>query len=344
MPYDLNAIRRKMKEMDGRKTDPDEFRPAKAKPNEVLKYRFFVLPGVLEGDKLKGGIATKSMDVFYLTYGQHWINNQPHACPRIYDGSECSLCDYGLTLLRDKTLSDADRQQIRQDWLPSSSYAVNIYFPNWKNNPEELRGKVMYYKAPKTIFDKWVACINRDAPDSDVDIEDDEPPEAYGAFFDENASWLFELQIEMSGKSNSYKTSRFVVGADKKPVPIAKDETGAPNKKAIAAILASRVDIWSRLEVPNPAKIKTLTNNLLHGDDEPINAVGKIHAEEEDDDEIVTPPKQAKPAPKPEKPAKKPVEKAKAKPPVIEEEDDDEGSDMIDSSDLDNLLGQLDDD
>jgi len=244
-----------------------------------------------------------------------------------------------LTLLRDKTLSDADRQQLRQDWLPGSSYAVNIFFPNWKNNPEELRGKVMYYKAPKTIFDKWVSCINRDAPDSDVDNEDDEP-EAYGAFFDENASWLFELQIEMSGKSNSYKTSRFVVGADKKPIPIAKDETGAPNKKAIAAILASRVDIWSRLEVPNPAKIKTLTNNLLHGDDEPISAVGKLHVEEEDEDEV--PAQKAKAV---SKPVEKPVETQKPKPKsAIVEEDDDEGSDMIDSSDLDNLLGQLDDD
>ena len=335
MAYDLDAIRRKMKQMDGRKSDPDEFRPAKAKPGEVLKYRFFVLPGVLEGDKLKSGVASKSMDVFYVNYGQHWIKNQPNACPRVYDGSDCQLCEVGLNFLRDKTLSEADRQQLRQDWLPNSSYVVNIFFPNWKNNPEELRGKVMYYKAPKTVFDKWVNCINKDAPDvDDVDGDDDEP-EAYGAFFDENSAWLFELQIAQSGKSNGYKTSRFIVGSDKKPVPLARDESGAPNKKAIAALLASRIDIWGRLEAPDSMKIKNLANHLMNGDDEP--ATSKVHVEEEEDDAIVEAPK-AK-ARQQEKPPEKAPEKPKPKP-VVEEDDDDD----IDSSDLDSLLGQLNDD
>ena len=331
MPYDLNAIRQKMKQMDGRRSDPDEFRPAKAKPGEVLKYRFFILPGVLQGDKLKSGVATKSMDMFFVNYGQHWIKQQPHVCPRIYEGSECELCSFGLKLLRDKTLSESDRQQIRQDWLPSSAYVVNIYFSNWKTNPEEVRGKVMYYKAPKTLFDKWSACINNDAPDQ-ADGGDDDDPQAYGAFFDENSAWLFELQVELSGKSNGYKTSKFVIGADRKPTPIVKDEAGKPNKKAIDAVLASRIDICARLEPSDQNKIRALANSLIHGEDEPVKSGFQIDEEEE---EKVVAPKKAKPDPIVE--SKKPA-------PVIEDEDDDDDDDSIGGSDLDSLLGQLDDD
>jgi hypothetical protein len=273
MAYDLDAIKRKLKEFDGRKSDPDEFRPGKAEKNKPLKYRFYILPGLLQGDKAKSGIVQKSMDLFFVSYGQHWVRNQPSACPRIWDGSDCELCDFGLKLLRDKELSDEERTKIRKDWLPSSNYVVNIYFPNTKINPEELRGKVMYYKAPKTLFDIWTACINRDAPDgSETTSVDDEDAgssfEPYGVFFDENAAWQFELNVELNGKSNGYKSSKFVYGADKKPVPMIRNEDGSPSHKLIAKIMSERIDIWQRLEVPDRAKIKKLSQVLIHGDDE----------------------------------------------------------------------------
>jgi hypothetical protein len=351
MSYDLNAIKKKLKEFGGSKSDPDEFRPAKAKPNETLKYRFYVLPGLLEGDKLKGGIVEKSMDLFFVNYGQHWVQNHPHACPRVYDGSECALCDFGLKLLRDKSLGDNERQKIRTDWLPNSSYVVNIFFPNVKANPEELRGRVMYYKAPKTLFDMWTACINRDAPDV---IDPDEELEPYGVFFDESSAWLFELQVQMNGKTNGYKTSKFIVGNDKKPVPIAKNEDGSPNTKQIAQLLAQRINIWERLEAPDREKIKKLSNTLIYGDDaeesKPQMAKSSGFDSDEEDD---LPKKASKPAAKhsvvdededdapapPKKPAKVEEPKAKPKPAPIIEEDDDE-----DDSSLTSLLDQLDDD
>lgn len=344
MAYDLNAIKKKLKEFGGSKLDPDEFRPGKAKIGEKLKYRFFILPGLLDGDKLKSGAVEKSMDLFFVNYGQHWIKNQPHACPRVYDNSECEICDFGLKLLRDKTLGDAERQKIRQDWLPNSNFVVNIYFPNIKTNPEELRGKVMYYKAPKTLFDIWTACINREEPE---EINDDEEFEPFGIFFDENASWMFELQVELNGKSNGYKTSKFVFGSDKKPVPIAKNEDGSANTKQIASILAQRINIWDRLEVPDRAKIRKLSQVLIHGDDEsdvpPKNSGFDVDEEDE----------------KPAKKAKEAEVKAKAKPPIVEDEDDspppktkksspapfiDETEDDDDSAELSSLLEQLDDD
>lgn len=351
MSYDLNAIKKKLKEFGGSKSDPDEFRPAKAKPGETLKYRFYILPGLLEGDKLKAGIVEKSMDLFFVNYGQHWVQNHPHACPRVYDGSECALCDFGLKLLRDKSLGDAERQKIRTDWLPNSSYVVNIFFPNVKANPEELRGRIMYYKAPKTLFDMWTACINRDAPDV---IDPDEELEPYGVFFDENSAWLFELQVQMNGKTNGYKTSKFIVGNDKKPVPIAKNEDGTPNTKMITQLLSQRINIWDRLEPPDREKIKKLSNTLIYGDDAEESKPQMAHSsgfdsDEEEDQQVRKPAKAAKPpiveededdtpAPPPKRAAKVEETKAKPKPaPIIEEEDDDD-------DEVKSLLDQLDDD
>lgn len=357
MAYDLDAIKRKLKEFDGRRSDPDEFRPAKAEKNKSPKYRFYILPGLLQGDKLKSGVVSKSMDLFFINYGQHWVKNAPHACPKIWDGSECELCDFGFKLLRDKSLSDDERTKIRKDWLPSANYVVNIYFPNIKTNPEELRGRVMYYKAPKTLFDIWSACITRDAPDNIED--DDEGFDPYGVFFDENAAWLFELNVELNGKSNSYKTSKFVYGADKRPSPIARDKNGEADEEAIAKILSERIDIWKRLEAPDRAKIKKLSQVLLHGDDEEPAPSG-FDMDEEDEKPAKRPSKglqeeeqEHKKSSKPDKAAKshifdeedeqeppkksKPQEtKAKAeKQASIEEDDDDE--------ELSSLLDQLDD-
>jgi len=82
MAYDLDAIRRKLQQsMSGKRTDPDEFKPEKAKSqNEVVRYRFFVMPPVLLGEKTKQGEAKRGMDQFYITHGNHWVNDRPHPC------------------------------------------------------------------------------------------------------------------------------------------------------------------------------------------------------------------------------------------------------------------------
>lgn len=333
MPYDLSAIRNKMKQASGRRSDPDEFRPEKAKAQEKHRYRFFVLPGVMEGDKLKSGVAQSSMDIFFTSHGQHWIQNSPHVCPRVNDGNDCELCSFGLNLLRNKSLGEQERQSIRSEWLPNSNYVVNIYFPNWKNNPEELRGRVMYYKAPKTVFDIWTACIERDPSDISMSDDEDDEVEASGVFFDESNAWLFELQVELQGKSNSYKTSRFV---GKSATPIVRNDDGTADKKAIAQILASRIDIPSRLEKADPDKIRKLANSLIHGDDEDDDAMSIDVTEEEAPAPVRKAQKvKAEPQREPEpEPAPKKKEAAQA-----ELWDDDDIS-----SEVDSILGNIDDD
>ena len=73
--YDVNAIRQKLKQsMSGKFTDPDEFKPDKAKSTtEAIKYRFFVLPPLFKGDVLKSGTVARSMDQFFISHANHWI-------------------------------------------------------------------------------------------------------------------------------------------------------------------------------------------------------------------------------------------------------------------------------
>jgi len=111
MAYDVEAIRKKLKStMSGRAQDPDEFRPEKAKSqSEPVKYLFYILPPVSAGEKIKGGTAKKGMDnQFFLQHGNHWVNDKPHPCPRIHDGSPCDICGFGFDLLKDEKIKADD--------------------------------------------------------------------------------------------------------------------------------------------------------------------------------------------------------------------------------------------
>jgi len=134
---------------------------------------------------------------------------------------------------------------------------MNIYFPDVKGNPEELRGRVMFYNAPKTVIDICSAVLMRD------DCGDEEEPEAYGVFFDENAGFVFELQVLKQGRQNSYKTSKF--RATKKPM-IAL-ENGQPDFAKLTSLLAMRHDLFSKIETPDSEKIKRLFEVMVNGDD-----------------------------------------------------------------------------
>lgn len=265
MPYDINAIRQNIKKaVSGKFTDPDEFRPDKAKDNAELKYRFFILPPLKNGDILKTGTVTQSMDNFFLTNGQHWVNERPHACPRVWDGSDCAICQYGFDLLKEckeQRLGDDRKKQIVQQWMPNTYYMVNIFFTNSKCNPEDLRGKVKFYNAPKTCLDKWMATLMKD------DKGDDEDPNAFGVFFDELAAFCFELNVTKDGRSNGYKTSAFVKNGGV-PVPMIMNPDRTPNMAQIKNLLQSRINLFTKVEMPDVAKISRLANTMISGDDE----------------------------------------------------------------------------
>lgn len=374
--YDVNAIRQKLKQsMSGKFTDPDEFKPDKAKSTtEPIKYRFFVLPPLLKGDKLKSGVIDRSMEQFFISHANHWINDKPYPCPRVWDGSECKVCQFGFDLLKEEiNQKDEDkRRQVIRQWMPTTYNMVNIFFTNWKGNPEDLRGKVKFYNASKTLFDQWTAALMRD------DAGDPEDPQAFGVFFDENAGFVYELQVLKQGRQNSYKTSHFLANSGN-PMPMIRNKDGSPNEELLAKLLRLRHNLWDKIEVPDEQKILKIFNVMTHGDDDDDSGgfdedetqpkeekkaekpksdkkESKPKPKSDDDDEDVvthladddedakapaadeSDDSLADEAPLADEPAKEPAEEKKAEKPK------DGGGDDVDSDEIDDLLSQLDDD
>lgn len=374
MPYDIETIRKNIrKAVSGKYTDPDEFRPDKAKDKDnPIKYRFFILPPFKEGDLLKGGPATASMDNFFVPNGQHWINDKPHGCPRVWDNSDCPVCSIGFDLLKEckeKKADDERKQQVLRTWMPATYYMVNIYFTNWKGNPEDLRGKVKYYNAPKTCLDKWMATLMKD------DKGDEEDPDAYGVFFDETAAFCFELVAAKEGKNNGYKTSAFIKN-NGIPVPMIMNEDRTPNSKKLEALLQQRINLFTKIEKPDSAKLEREAKRML-GDDDDDNGGGF-----DSDETIEVPPSntsqkavlfglssvvqtEAKATQKPVRARSEMTETAKKPQPTVDDDEDmmdhlvdnsldnetplaesksdDKSSDDIDGDDINSLLSQLED-
>ena len=266
MPYDISKMREKLKSsMGGRPVDPNEFRPPKAQPGQEIKYRFYVLPPLSVGDKCATGEATKDMDIWFVPYGQHWINSKPYACPRIASegATSCPMCDKGFALLKEAKAAGAEKiatAALAKQWLPQVANMVNIYFPPHKSNPDELHGKVLFFKLPKSCFDQLNECLNKDDAGND-----DERPEAFGAFFDEESAFVYELSIKRKGDYNDYSGSKFLTG---NPKPIAAKADGTPDRKAIQRILDQRHDLWTKGDVADVKLIKKLVSKLMDGDDE----------------------------------------------------------------------------
>jgi len=190
--YDLESIRGKMrKRKGGGAKDPNEWRPDKAEIGKVLKYKFFILPPV------------DSMDLWYYEHGQHWIDSSRIECPRIHDGTDCPLCQFGFDLMKE-TDEKSERSKIARQWLASARYAINIYFPSVASTPQELRGKVMWFSVPQSVYSIMEEVIMRDTPDDDA-LE----PEAHGIFFDPNNAFPFVLEAKKKGDFNSYESSHF---------------------------------------------------------------------------------------------------------------------------------------
>ena len=303
--YDVNAIRQKLKQTQGKFKDEDEFKPGKAESaTEAKKYRFFILPPLLKGDMLKSGEVKQSMEQFFISHANHWVNDKPYPCPRVWTPSEeCPICQFGFDLLKEeanKSDDDKRRAVIRQ-WMPTQYNMVNIFFTSWKGNPEELRGKVKFFNASKTLFDQWAAALMKE------DSGDPEDPQAYGVFFDENAGFVYELQVLKQGRQNSYKTSKFLPN-NGNPTPMIKNADGSANEKMLPKLLRNRHNLWDKIEIPDPAKIATIYSVMSQGDDD--DEGGGFDKDESEQ------PEQAEPKAEPK--AKK---QKKQKPPKEEDED-----------------------
>lgn len=364
--YDVQAIRNKLKTtMSGKYSDPDEFKPEKANSaTEPLKYRFFIMPPLLKGDMLKTGEVKKSMDQFFISHANHWINDKPYPCPRVWDGSDCKVCQFGFDLLKEEAnQKDEDkRRKIIRQWMPTTYHMVNIFFMNWKGNPEELRGKVKFYNASKTLFDQWTTTLMRD------DCGDPEDPQAFGIFFDENAAFAYELQVLKQGRQNSYKTSKFLSNGGE-PMPMLKAKPGESNEELLSKLLRSRHNLWEKITTPDVEKLDRVFSVMTHGDDDTDDSGGFDQDEIIQHKNVESKSKSIKPAPKPSKtivsddvsdddedvvthlsedddlsseaPISKKMEKSKVDKPAAKTAT---AADDDDSSEIDDLLSQLDDD
>ena len=253
MSYDIDAMRKKVRtQMSGKRNDPDEFKPAKAETGKELKYRFFILPPYGENDPLRTGPASHSMDTFFIPYGIHFgVCRPPQPCPRVCNGEPCEICQHGFDLMKEAGEDRDAKRVISSDWMAATYHVVNVYFPVGNGNPSDLEGRVMYYKAPKTCFDIWVAALERTGPGDKLD------PQAYGAFFDENAAFLFQLSCKYKGQNNTYESSGFLSNGGA-PMAIS-DQAG------IQQIMAARFDLSTKLEQPNLTTLHSVAQNLIHG-------------------------------------------------------------------------------
>lgn len=253
--YDIDKIRNKIRKTVGKGRDPNEFRPPKVDDGKTIKYRFYILPPIEQGAKVHNGhVMTESMENFFVRTGAHYINNKYLGCPRVINDESCSLCQYAFDLMGETEDKD-ERSNIAKQLLPPTYFKVNIYFTNSNNNPEELRGVVKYYNAPKTVFDKWWECLLRDDDGGDAD-----DPEPFGVFFDEMEAYQFQLEVEKHGQNNSYKSSKFLTSVGKRPIIV--DKEGKPIKKKIDIVLAQRFNLFDSLPKIETDELERITAEL----------------------------------------------------------------------------------
>ncbi len=248
--YDIERIRNQMKKNQaGRFRDPLEFRPPKVEAGKTLKFKFFVLPPLRKGDKVVSGQCSQSMEEYFcVKTGGHFINNELLTCPRILNNEECDLCTYAFELMNE-TDDKEKRKKIAKDFLPRTTHMMNLYFLPSVPNPQDLQGKVLYFNAPGQAYEPMEACINRDNAGGDSDN-----PQPFGVFFDETASFPYQLEIGHKGGYNDYTKSTLLYGGGARPI--------AASDAEIRAILDCRIDLFSKIPEPNTAKIASIVNKL----------------------------------------------------------------------------------
>jgi len=282
----LDRIRKKLADKKGgNQRDPNEWYPPKIdKEGDTKKFKLVVLPPLEEGDVCATGNASRGMDeIFYVPVGYHWYKKRPHPCPRIFDGEDCPMCEFGFELFSE-TDDKEQRSYIGKTYLPNTRYAVNVWFPPYESTPEELRGQVKWVQLPKTIAEIMEKTIAKDDDGGDPD-----DPEAFGVFyltgleeFDDGTpnpgGYTFQLVAVKESGFNNYKTSKFLPNS---LGPLVKDGQGGTNAVKIQKILDARHDLHAKFDERNPAKLKEIVNEILAEDDG--DATSEFDGDEEQD-------------------------------------------------------------
>lgn len=325
--YDLEKLRKQLKEKSkGKGRDPLEWKPPKAVAGEdPIAFRFYVLPPLEEGDICVGGKASKSMELFHLQHASHWVNNRPHTCPRLTHDEDCPMCQLGFDLMEDVPKTNkAVRSKIAQTYLCSPQFMVNIYFPAVKQNPEDLHGKVFFFNAPKTVFDQMYEAMMKD--DKDIDPDD---PKAFGAFFDPEAAFLYQLELFKKGDFNDYTKSKF----------LSKSSPIAPSASEISDILAKRIDLFTKIEPVDMEALNKLTKEMLDAPSGFDHDEAKTETKSETKTESRTETKASTRTE--EKAPAKTSTKTDSKPKTQEKPKEEPEMDSVDDDDIDSILKDL---
>lgn len=254
----LDKVRKKMKERSKSRKDEFEFRVPKAEKGDELNYYFRILPELSKGEKCQSGTASRNYGFYFYQHGNHWINNKKFECPRLHDEKACPICELGFDLLNE-TQAEDERKKISRKYLPRSYFAINVYFLDNDKNPTDLRGKVMWFSAPKTVNDILDKCINNDDPG------DKEDPKAYGIFYDVMDGCVFKLNAVKKGDYNSYEASKFLPNTKG---PLSKDKEGEPDERRMQEILDQRHDLAVKFGDRDQEKLKEAVKQLMSGDGE----------------------------------------------------------------------------
>ena len=244
----LDRMRQKQAEQSGFR-DLTEWRAPKLKAPEEKSFRIIILPPLEKGDPCVGGTASESMDLYYRLFGYHLINKKRYECPRVHpEKGDCPLCSMGFDLMKE-TDDKKIRSGLAKEWLSQQNYAVNIYFENHKDNPEDLRGKVFWWSLPNAI-----QLICEKAFKSD-DAGDDDNPKAHGLFFDPDDAFPLIIEIKVKNDYNNYEGSKFLGKA--RPI--------ASTQKEIDDILAKRHDVMKKFEARDIKALEKLLQEKLGG-------------------------------------------------------------------------------
>jgi len=250
----LKRLREKLQERSKNHRDPDQFIPPKARDKQKLEYVFRVLPPLQAGDTYKGGVCEKDQDLWFIENGNHWIDNTRMECPRVHDGEPCPICELGFSLMRDNE-DDDYKQEVRKKYMPKTAYAVNAYFLNINQNPENLRGKVMWINLPITAWKIMNECTEND------DGGTPEDPKPYGIFYHPyDGGYAFKLVVEKKGDWNNYERSQFLVQTFG---PLIKDKNGKPEEARIQKILDQRHNLSSKFRPRDASKLQAIVDKLL---------------------------------------------------------------------------------
>lgn len=264
----LDRMRQKQAEQSGFR-DLTEWRAPKLKSPEEKSFRVIILPPLEQGDPCVGGTASESMDLYYRVFGYHLINKKRYECPRVHpEKGDCPLCSTGFDLMKE-TDDKKVRSGLAKEWLSQQNFAINIYFENHKDNPEDLRGKVFWWSLPNAV---QMICDKAFKSD---DAGDDDNPKAHGLFFDPNDAFPLIIEIKVKNDYNNYEGSKF----------LGKSRPIAATQEEIDAILAKRHDVMKKFEARDIKALEKLLQDKLGG-----TTGGESSGNSSGDEGYITPP------------------------------------------------------